>query len=202
MPLETDRMNETATTPRLPRAGKASDEQLVAAIRAGSENAIAAMVDRYEARLLAFARSTLGGRHHDAEEVVQDALLNAVGALRRNPDSAVALRPWLHTIVKNRCLDVLRRPQRTTELEPLAFALPDNGPGPVSQIACRDRVAEVVAGVASLPERQRQALVMHELEQRSHSAIGRVLGISGGASKALVCRARRGVTERVSPTVA
>jgi len=195
-------MNENVTTPRLPRAGKASDEQIVAAIRAGSENAIAAMVDRYEARLLAFARNTLGGRHHDAEEVVQDALLNAVGALRRNPDAEVALRPWLHTIVKNRCLDVLRRPQRTTDLEPLAFALPDSGPGPVSQIASRDRVAELVAGLSSLPERQRQALVMHELEQRSHSTIGRALGISGGASKALVCRARRGVSERVSFTVA
>ncbi len=186
------------TTARLPRAGRATDEQIVEAIRQGSDNAVAAMVDRYEAPLLAFARNTLGGRHHDAEEVVQDALMNAVGALRRNPDSEIALRPWLHTIVKNRCLDVLRRPQRTTDLEPVAFALADHGPGPVSQIVNRDKLAQVVAGLETLPERQRQALVMHELEQRSHSTIGRALGISGGASKALVCRARRGMSEAVS----
>ena len=38
---------------------------------------------------------------------------------------------------------------------------------------------------------------MHELEDRSHSQIGRVLGVSAGASKALVCRARQGVAQAV-----
>jgi RNA polymerase sigma-70 factor (ECF subfamily) len=185
-------------TPRLPRAGTATDEQLVAAIRQGSDAAVSAMVGRYEAALLGFARKTLGGRHHDAEECVQDGLMNAVRALRSRPDAEISLNAWLHTIVRNRCLDHLRKAQRTTDIEPHAWALADTGPGPVSQIATRERLEQVVDGLVALPERQRQALVMHELEQCSHSMIGRSLGVTRGASKALVCRARRGVAETVS----
>ncbi|HET6507747.1 MAG TPA: sigma-70 family RNA polymerase sigma factor [Baekduia sp.] len=178
--------------PRVPRAGSASDEALVAATRAGSDAAFTAIVQRYEAPLVAYARQVLGGHHHDAEECVQDAFVRALSSLRRN-DAEIALRPWLHAIVRNRCLDQLRKPQRTTDLEPMQAVLADHGPGPVSMIAHRQRLSDVVDGMEALPERQRRALVMHELEDRSHSQIGRVLGVSAGASKALVCRARQGV---------
>jgi RNA polymerase sigma-70 factor (ECF subfamily) len=178
--------------PRAPRAGNATDEALVAATRAGSDAAFTAIVQRYEAQLVAFARQVLGGQHHDAEECVQDAFVRALGALRRN-DAEIALRPWLHAIVRNRCLDQLRKPHRTTDLEPMQAVLADHGPGPVSMIASRQKLDAVVGGMEALPERQRRALVMHELEDRSHSQIGRALGVSAGASKALVCRARQGV---------
>ena len=182
--------------PRAPRAGSASDEALVAAIRAGSDAAFTAIVHRYEPQLIAYARQVLGGRHHDAEECVQDAFVRALRSMR-NGDAEIALRPWLHAIVRNRCLDQLRKPNRTTDLEPHEAVIADHGPGPVSMIASRERLDDVVHGLESLPERQRRALVMHELEDRSHSHIGRVLGVSAGASKALVCRARAGVAQAV-----
>jgi RNA polymerase sigma-70 factor (ECF subfamily) len=178
--------------PRAPRAGNATDEALVAATRAGSDAAFTAIVQRYEPQLVAYARQVLGGHHHDAEECVQDAFVRALSSLRRN-DAEIALRPWLHAIVRNRCLDQLRKPQRTTDLEPMQAVLADHGPGPVSMIAHRQKLDAVVDGMEALPERQRRALVMHELEDRSHSQIGRALGVSAGASKALVCRARQGV---------
>ncbi|HWH92760.1 MAG TPA: sigma-70 family RNA polymerase sigma factor [Baekduia sp.] len=181
---------------RAPRAGSASDEALVAAARAGSEAAFTAIVHRYEPQLVAFARQVLGGRHHDAEECVQDAFVRALRSMRGN-DAEIALRPWLHAIVRNRCLDQLRKPHHTTDLDPHEAVLADRGPGPVSMIARRQRLDEVVHGLESLPERQRRALVMHELEDRSHSHIGRALGVSAGASKALVCRARQGVAQAV-----
>jgi len=181
---------------RAPRAGNATDEALVAATRTGSDAAFTAIVQRYEPQLVAYARQVLGGRHHDAEECVQDAFVRALSSLRRN-DAEIALRPWLHAIVRNRCLDQLRKPHRTTDLEPHQAVLADHGPGPVSMIASRQRLDAVVGGMEALPERQRRALVMHELEDRSHSQIGRVLGVSAGASKALVCRARAGVAAAV-----
>lgn len=184
------------TRPRVPRAGSASDEALVAAVRAGSDAAFTAIVQRYQPQLIAYARQVLGGRHHDAEECVQDAFVRALRSLQRN-DAEIALRPWLHAIVRNRCLDQLRKPNRTTNLDPHEAILADHGPGPVSTIAFRQRLDEVVGGMEALPERQRRALVMHELEDRSHSHIGRVLGVSAGASKALVCRARQGVAAAV-----
>src|SRR3954447_26826139 len=60
----------------------ATDEQLVDLVRAGDDRAFAAIHDRYQPRLLAFARQLLRGAHHDAEEVVQDAFVRALGALR------------------------------------------------------------------------------------------------------------------------
>jgi RNA polymerase sigma-70 factor (ECF subfamily) len=181
---------------RAPRAGSAGDEALVAAVRAGSDAAFAAIVHRYEAPLTAYARQVLGGHHHDAEECVQDAFVRGLRSLTKG-DAEIALRPWLHAIVRNRCLDQLRKPNRTTDLDPHEAVLADQGPGPVSMIARRERLDEVVGGVEGLPERQRRALVMHELEDRSHTHIGRVLGVSPGASKALVCRARAGVAQAV-----
>jgi RNA polymerase sigma-70 factor (ECF subfamily) len=192
-------MNPVLTSPskaRAPRAGSATDEALVAAVRAGSDAAFSAIVRRYEPQLTAYARQVLGGRHHDAEECVQDAFVRGLRSMQTN-DAEIALRPWLHAIVRNRCLDQLRKPNRTTDLDPHEAVLADHGPGPVSMIARRERLDEVVGGVEALPERQRRALVMHELEDRSHSHIGRVLGVSAGASKALVCRARAGVAQAV-----
>ncbi len=193
-------MNPVRSSPspkaRAPRAGTASDEALVAAVRSGSDAAFTAIVHRYEPQLTAYARQVLGGRHHDAEECVQDAFIRALRSMKGN-DAEIALRPWLHAIVRNRCLDQLRKPNRTTDLDPHQAVLADHGPGPVSMIAHRQRLHEVVGGVEQLPERQRRALVMHELEDRSHSHIGRVLGVSAGASKALVCRARQGVAAAV-----
>ncbi len=189
-------MSTTVTpTVRRPRAGSAGDEQLVAAIRAGSEPAVTALVERYRPQLLGFAAKMLGEQRNDAEDCVQDALLSAIRALRRDPGREIDLRPWLHTIVRNRCLDLLRRPQRNTALDDQSWRLADAGPGPATQIGTRERLDAMVASLGELPERQRRALVMHELEGRSHSAIGHTLGIGRGASKALVCRARRGIAD-------
>ena len=189
-------MHQAPVSPRRPRAGAAPDDALVAAVRAGSDAAFDAIVRRYEQQLVGYARQILGGRHHDAEECVQDAFVRALRAMRAG-DNELALRPWLHAIVRNRCLDQLRRPDRTTDLDPHEAVLRDPGPGPVSTIARRVELARVVDGLEALPERQRRALVMHELEDRSHSQIGRLLGVSSGASKALVHRARRGVADAV-----
>ncbi len=170
-----------------------TDETLVARVRAGDDDAFAEIVRRYEAPLTGFARMVLAGAHHDAEECVQDAFVRAHRALRRSAgDREMALRPWLHTIVRNRCLDQLRsgglRP--TTDLEPHAAVLHAAHADPASTVQRREHLDQVVGALGDLPTRQRTALVLHELDDRSHSQIGRVLGVTRGASKALVHRAR------------
>lgn len=176
-----------------------TDETLVARVRAGDDEAFAEIVQRYEAPLTGYARMVLGGAHHDAEEVVQDAFVRAHRALHKpGDDRGLALRPWLHTIVRNRALDHLRsgslRP--TTDLEPHAAVLRAAHADPASAVQRRELLGEVVGALGDLPTRQRRALVLHELEDRSHSQIGRVLGVSRGASKALVHRARTTLGDR------
>jgi len=170
----------------------ASDEQLVALVRSGDDRAFTAIHDRYEARLHAYARQLLGGAHHDAEEVVQDAFVRALRALRAD-DREMALKAWLYTIVRNRTLDVLRRPVRTTDIEPHAPTLRDTAPDPCERFVRSEELGALVAGLKGLPERQRTALVLHEMGGVSHRAIAERLAVTTGGSKALVSRARAGL---------
>ncbi len=170
----------------------ATDEQLVELVRSGDDRAFDAIHERYHPRLVAFARSLLGGAHHDAEEVVQDAFVRALSALRAD-ERAMALRAWLFTIVRNRALDVLRRPQRTTDLALHAAVLADRGADPFERLQRTEDLRALVGGLRALPDRQRRALVAHELDGASHEAIGGSLGVSAGGSKALVSRARAGL---------
>lgn len=171
------------------------DERLVALVRSGQARAFDGIVARYEASLTAYARGVLGGAHHDAEEAVQDAFLRALAALRRRPDQAIVLKPWLHAIVRNACLDRLRRPQRTVDLAALEGLLADPGADPQALLLGRERLAALLGDLGRLPERQRAALVLLEVEGRSHEGIADRLGVSVGASKALVCRARAQMAE-------
>jgi len=169
-----------------------TDAELVAQLRAGHTEAFDAIVGRYAAPLTAFARGLMHGAHHDAEEAVQDTLLKALGALRRD-GREIVLRPWLYAITRNACLDRLRKPARTTALEALQAVLSDPAADPYLCAVRREELAEVVGELRLLPARQRTALVGLELEGRSHEQLGDDLGVSVGASKALVCRARKGL---------
>jgi RNA polymerase sigma-70 factor, ECF subfamily len=170
----------------------ATDDELVDRVRAGDGRAFDAIHERYAPRLVAYARQMLGGAHHDAEEVVQDAFVRALSALRAD-EREMALKPWLYTIVRNRALDVLRRPVRTTDLELHAPVLPDRSADPHERVARSEDLRALVDDLHRLPERQREALVLHELGGASHATIARRLDVSTGGSKALVCRARSGM---------
>src|SRR3954454_7620342 len=100
-----------------------SDEALVQRLRNGDDNAFTALVERHEAALRGYARGVLGGSHHDAEECVQDAFIRALDFLRNQPEREAALKPWLYTITRNACLDRLRKPHRTVNLEGLQGVL-------------------------------------------------------------------------------
>jgi RNA polymerase sigma-70 factor, ECF subfamily len=171
-----------------------SDERLVALVRAGRDDAFTAIVERHRPRLVAFARGLLGGAHHDAEEAVQDALLRALHALRAD-DRPILLGPWLTTIVRNRCLDVLRRPRRTTALEQHERFLRDATTDPHERLVGREALRALVDDLAGLPARQREALVAHELGGEPHAAIAARLHVTTSGSKALVHRARLGLQE-------
>lgn len=171
-----------------------TDAELVARVRTGRPGAFEAIVRRYTAPLTAYARGLLHGAHHDAEEVVQDALLKALAALRRD-EREVLLKPWLYTITRNACLDRLRKPARTTDLAPLEPLLHDVRSDPHSAAVRREELQALVGTLQALPGRQRTALVGHELEGRTHQQLAAQLDVSVGATKALVCRARQGLVQ-------
>lgn len=169
------------------------DERLVALVRAGSDEAFAALVRRHRDALLGFARRMLRASGADPEDVLQDALIRAHAALRAD-DRAIVLRPWLYAIVRNRALDALRAtcsPRGGCDEELAVLA---GGPDPCAVVEGRERLRALTGAVAALPDRQRAALVMHVLDGRSHREVAGALDTSVGATKSLLVRAREHLT--------
>ncbi len=171
-----------------------TDEELVALFRAGEERAFGEIHDRYRIALVAFARRLLRRSGHDPEDVVQNAFLRAYPSLRAT-DRAMALRAWLYMIVRNAALDELRRPQRSEDLDEGLRLVAAPGGDPAQQVAMADDLRRVVDDIRRLPERQRMALVMRELDGRSHRETARALGTTVPATKSLLVRARAGLDE-------
>jgi RNA polymerase sigma factor (sigma-70 family) len=167
-----------------------SDEQLLALFRAGREDAFRVLHDRYHERLLAYVRHMLRG-HSEAEDVVQDVFLRAYGALRSG-DRAIAVRPWLYRVAHNRCIDYVRRapaaPLQPDELVP-------GGTDPVVEAERREDLRRLVADLHALPEQQRSALIIRELEGLSYEELATALATTVPAVKSLLVRARSGLAE-------
>ncbi len=173
------------------------DARLVARLRAGDELAFEAIVARHRPRLLAFARRILRSRPDAAEDVVQEALMRAHLALRRD-DREILLRPWLFKLTRNCALDEISRVKADTvplDAAAAAGALVDlDGPDQLHER--RANVRGMLEGIAILPEEQRHALLRREVDGASHADIASELGISGAASRSLVSRARENLVKR------
>ncbi|MBA3328527.1 MAG: hypothetical protein H0T43_09535, partial [Solirubrobacterales bacterium] len=115
-----------ASRPRLglPRRAlrAASDERLVAQVRAGSRSAFEALYDRHHGGILAFCRHMLGSRE-EAEDALQLTFIAAYQALLAD-DREIALKAWLYAIARNRCLSILRARREQVALDDVAGALP------------------------------------------------------------------------------
>jgi RNA polymerase sigma-70 factor, ECF subfamily len=173
-----------------------TDAALVAQARAGDERAIEAIVLRHRPFMLVVARVALAGTTLDAEDAVQDVLAKLPRALRAH-DRPLLLRPWLRTIVRNRCLDPRRahRPLVELPLELIGAASAD----PAVVAERRQDVLRVVRAVRGLPDRQRRALVMHAVEGVPQAEVALALGTSVAATKNLVSRSRQALRTTTTP---
>jgi RNA polymerase sigma factor (sigma-70 family) len=161
-----------------------SDDRLVALARRGSEPAFEAIVHRYRDPLGRYCRRLVPAARVD--DVLQHAFLRTYTTLRSDRRE-LNLRPWLFRVTHNAALDALRREARTHDQ--LDESL-DGVERPDQALERKVALATLVAGIAALPERQRSALVLRELEGRSYEEIERELGLKGGALRQLLHRAR------------
>jgi RNA polymerase sigma factor (sigma-70 family) len=158
----------------------------------GYDDAFGAIHDRYRQRLFAYTRQMLGGSRSDAEDVLQDVFLRAYGALR-NDDRPVTLRAWLYRVAHNRCIDHLRRPvPPAAEIYELSRTPPQD---PQAETVRREDLRRLVQDVQRLPEQQRSALLMRELDGLSYTELADALDTSVPAIKSLLVRARIGLVE-------
>jgi RNA polymerase sigma factor (sigma-70 family) len=160
-----------------------SDRRLVTLVREGYETAFEEIVRRYRKPLDRFAAVFVGDR---SEDVTQDAFSKALLALRGS-EKEIELRPWLYRIVRNTALNDLR--DRPAAAEQLGEAIA-GGQSAAVEAERREEMAELMERLRALPEPQRAAIVMRELEGLSHEEIAAALGVSGGAARQAIYRAR------------
>jgi RNA polymerase sigma factor (sigma-70 family) len=160
------------------------DRRLVGLVREGYEAAFEEIVRRYGGALGRYAHAIVGGR---AEDVTQDAFSKALQALRCD-DREIELRPWLYRIVRNTALNDLRDSPPTPE--ELVEAI-EGGHSAAEEVDRREELNELVERLRALPEPQRAAIVMRELEGLSHAEIAAALGVSGGGARQAIHRARQ-----------
>ena len=177
----------------LPLLRLRSDDQLLALFRAGSDEAFRAIHDRYRQRLFAYVRQMLcAGPRQDAEDVLQDVFVRAYGALRSDTRE-VNVRAWLYRVAHNRCIDHLRRPVPPAAdiFELSRKPLHD----PLEEAQRRESLSRLVADIGRLPEQQRSALLMREIDGMSYADLAGALDVSVPAVKSLLVRARIGLVE-------
>jgi len=165
--------------------GTQSDARLLELARGGHERAFEALVQRYRRPLLGYCRRVLLPEAR-AEDALQQALLQAWLALQRGDDVRDA-RAWLYRIVHNTALNALRG--SGYDYAELSEAITGAG-APQEDLDRRIAVREALAGLAALPEAQREALLRTAVDGASHAAAAAEMGLSESALRGLVHRAR------------
>jgi RNA polymerase sigma-70 factor, ECF subfamily len=187
-----------------------SDEDYARRARAGDRAAFQELVVRHQSRILRLA-ARLCANASDAEEVTQETFLQAFRGIGSWKGDA-RFGTWLHHIAVNAAL-MRRRADRRRPVEPLAGALPDldareleltaGDPWPRADVVLeRKRIAHSIRdALARLALTYRAAFVLH-LQGLGVKEAARVLGISRGAVRQRVHRARLMLREQLRPLLA
>jgi RNA polymerase sigma-70 factor (ECF subfamily) len=157
--------------------------------RTGAELNFEQLYETYRGRVFSTAYRMLSNRA-DAEDVTQDVFVKVFKKLKSfRGDSAVST--WIYRIAINACLDFRRR-RRLRQAVSLDDGL-EVGSTPLSVT----RLIE--SALPKMAEGYRQVFVMHDIQGLKHEEIGRILGITDGASKSQLHRARAFLRRELAP---
>jgi RNA polymerase sigma-70 factor (ECF subfamily) len=187
------------------------DVELLERVRVGDERACEALVRGHSGRMLAVARRFLR-TEEDSADAVQDAFLSAFRSLEGFEGNS-ALGTWLHRIVVNVCLLRLRARSRSRKvrIDDLLPTFDESGhhSRPVrswedhglARLTRGETCAQVRACIEDLPEPYREVLLLRDIEELDTDQTARHLGISPGAVKTRLHRARQALRTLLEPMV-
>lgn len=175
---------DSQRTMAIPRISD-EEQELVARAQAGDPEGFAGLVRIHQRRAYLVARAVVM-THEDAEDAVQDGFMRAHQALNRF-DAGQSFGAWLHRIVANSALDLSRR-RKVRAADELSDAFPSVFRDPAEDSELRERLQ---AALATLPDRARSVLVLHDIEGFTHAEIGELLSIPGGTARSDLHHARR-----------
>jgi RNA polymerase sigma-70 factor (ECF subfamily) len=169
------------------------DVAVLARIAGGDSGSCSVLVDRHLSRLHALATRLLDNRA-DADEVCQDAFVRAWQQAPKWHSGKARFSTWLHQVALNLCRDRLRARRESVPIDAIAETVDDRDT-PEQAHGRADRVQSIRAALASLPERQREALVLCHFQGMTNIEAAALLELSVDALESLLARARRGMRE-------
>lgn len=173
-----------------------ADDALLQRYAQGDASAARVLTARLTPKVFGHAVRVLGDRT-EAEDVAQDAMMRL---WKIAPDwrmGEAKVSTWLYQVTANLCTDRLRR-KRGVGLDDVAEPL-DPAPSALAQMENRERMDALNAALQTLPERQRQAVVLRHIEGLANPEIGQILEISTEAVESLTARGKRALAQALAP---
>ncbi|WP_425091900.1 sigma-70 family RNA polymerase sigma factor [Tropicimonas sp. S265A] len=167
----------------------------------GDPDAARVLTARLAPKAFSYAMRLLHDRA-EAEDVAQEGMLRLWNRAA-NWDQGGPAQPatWLLRVVRNLCIDRLRRasgiPQAMSDDEWLD-RIADTGPSAASIVLEKSRSAALETALATLPSRQREAVVLRHLEEMANPEIAAIMDISVEAVESLIARGRRALKENLA----
>ena len=172
-----------------------TDDALLALYVNGDGQAASELTARLTPRLFSFCVRMLGNRT-EAEDVAQDAMLRLWKMAPSWVPGEAKLSTWVFRVARNLCTDVLRR-RRSVPLDDLP-EMADVASGVEAKILAAERVAALDAALATLPDRQREAVVLRHIEGLANPEIAVILEISVEAVESLTARGKRNLAQELA----
>ena len=175
-----------------------SDEALLVLYANGDSSGARLLTLRLVPRILGYAARLLNDRA-EAEDVAQEAMLRLWRVAPDWRQGEAKISTWLYRVTTNLCTDRLRlRMRRNVVALDDAPDMADAAPGAVAVLIEADRMAALNVALTSLPDRQREAVVMRHIEGLSNPEIADVMDIGIEAVESLISRGKRALVENLA----
>ena len=167
----------------------APDAALLVAVANGDAGAARVLIERLAPRLLSHATRVLSDRA-EAEDVVQETLVRLWKVAPQWRQGEAKVSTWCFRVLVNLCTDKLRARTPTVHIDAIAEPAADLQ-SVVEQMTDTARRNALNGALAALPARQRQAVVLRHIEERSNPEIAEIMDIGVEAVESLVARGKR-----------
>lgn len=173
----------------------ASDEALLVLYANGDPEAARALTLRLTPKVMGHAYRMLGERS-EAEDVAQEALIRLWKLAPDWRQGEAKVTTWLYRVVANLCTDRLRK---TKGVDLDAIPEPeDEAASAVEQIQHKSRLDALQAGLNTLPERQKQAVILRHIEGLSNPEIAEIMEVGVEAVESLTARGKRALANALA----
>lgn len=185
------------------------EDALLTAVKTGQTSSFDQLWQSHASKLFRITYR-ITRNHEDAQDAVQDALVNAFVHIR-SFDSRSSFMTWLRRIAINSALMILRKNRSAPHIslddagdgdgQTAVGALRDPAPDPEAYCARREQETTLANAIRQLRPIFRQALILQKLEERTTKEVAQIMGISISAAKARIFRAKKTLQESLSAKV-